>query len=407
MKTNLYISLQKLCFLQLSLVVAFLPYNMHSQSAVNDVIHHIENPCVKYNDDYVYDFIVMGDTRNANPDPDSWESKHAVGWKHIRNDAFYDMRALLNEDASFVMFTGDLPWIGSESEYWDEIRKNIPSGYRNPESPQFFPVLGNHELWQQTGEPDPMQNFSNTFPYLAGSDVYHNYYFKIGNSLFFNLCSGGYDNAKHDFTHDDTTWNCKQHTYEEVMQAMGMIYGENTYRGRVINNIFIQYHKPSYSCDKHPPLYAGNDPLTELLKYKKDNPDLKIFVFNGHNHTTELYNPEDGVYVLVAGGGGAPQKVTTKTWHKQEEEIFWKNLKEPSGKYKRANYFRVFVDVDEDVEIQEMCLYLNEEVSEIYFGKGLMIDHTGTICDKISRYAEVDIDRIIEMYERNYSLNNP
>jgi len=346
-----------------------------------------------------YNFIVMGDTRDVNPS-ESWEYKNVKGWNKIVQDVYHDVVKLLRDDASFALHTGDLVLKGCEEDDWDKFKKLIPSDLRNINKSKFLPALGNHELYQESGEGDALNNYSNTFPFLKDQEhgVYHNYYFVIDNSLFFSLCSGPINNIK-DFEHDDRTWNCKAYSYDTVMEQVGKIYDEYTYHGRRIDNIFIQYHKPSFSHSKHPPLDESNDPLTKLLEIKKDAPDLKIFVFNGHIHTTELYNPEDNVYVLVAGGGGAPQKITNKTWEKPSNEIFWKNLKETNKKSKRINYFRVFVDANNDVEIREMCLYIYEEDGHIGFGEGLVIQKDGKITDKQSRRAEVDIDRVIDLYE--------
>jgi len=73
--------------------------------------------------------------------------------------------------------------------------------------------------------------------------------------------------------------------------------------------------------------------------------DLELVVFNGHVHTTELYDV-DGVKYLVLGGGGAeqdpilPGRTSIKMPAGYPPDLYWK------GKPPQLEYNYVLVDVD-------------------------------------------------------------
>jgi len=73
--------------------------------------------------------------------------------------------------------------------------------------------------------------------------------------------------------------------------------------------------------------------------------DLELVVFNGHVHTTELYDV-DGVKYLVLGGGGAeqdpilPGRTSIKVPDGYPPDLYWK------GKPPQLEYNYVVVDVD-------------------------------------------------------------
>ncbi|MDL2123647.1 MAG: hypothetical protein LWX51_11315 [Deltaproteobacteria bacterium] len=83
---------------------------------------------------------------------------------------------------------------------------------------------------------------------------------------------------------------------------------DKSHKTRGLKNVFIQYHKPSFSQSVQPPLDDDNDPLTVLTSFKKSHPNVNIYVFNGHNHTTEMYKTREEILLMVTGVGGASQK---------------------------------------------------------------------------------------------------
>ena len=95
------------------------------------------------------------------------------------------------------------------------------------------------------------------------------------------------------------------------------------------------------------PLRHGPDPRSSespqdpLPSYAKD---LDIVVFNGHVHTTELYEV-DGVKYLLLGGGGAeqdpilPGRTNIKVPADYPPDLYWK------GQPPKEEYNYVLVDV--------------------------------------------------------------
>jgi hypothetical protein len=75
--------------------------------------------------------------------------------------------------------------------------------------------------------------------------------------------------------------------------------------------------------------------------------DMEVIVFNGHVHTTELYDV-DGVKYLLLGGGGAeqdpilPGRTSIKVPADYPSELYWK------GRPPLEEYNYVLVDVQPD-----------------------------------------------------------
>jgi Calcineurin-like phosphoesterase len=367
-----------------------------------------------------FSFIVFGDTRSSKePDPCDKSNPAAntrIG-KDYYNSCYRD--ALLDDiagkiaqgtQAEFAMFTGDLTYFGGEKEQWEHFEKSFKdigapgAGL----SPRVFPALGNHELWDSTKELKKngknLTYFDQTFPFLQADiegkpDRLHYYAFYIGKNLFITLCSGGthsrygaYDStAAARLAVGDPDWLCEQDNYKKQMAWMKSVIEEGIEKNGV-TNIFVQYHKPSFSRSKHPPLAIDSDPLTELDKLKARRSDLNIFVFNGHNHTTELFKSKANVVVLIAGGGGAGQpaklqKIESndeiKVWNKFDEafkpsELFWEKAGAGNRHY-RVNYFVAEVR-GENVVLQEYCLDPNG-VSPVFI-EGVEISAAGELKSK-------------------------
>ena len=67
--------------------------------------------------------------------------------------------------------------------------------------------------------------------------------------------------------------------------------------------VFIAFHSPVFCRSGMGAVPDAQNPHKAIAAYAKD---LDIVVFNGHVHTTELYQV-DGVKYLLLGGGGAEQ----------------------------------------------------------------------------------------------------
>lgn len=336
-----------------------------------------------------YEFIVFGDSRTGGRET---TDRNTIAFHPVRDMVYRQVSSRLDSrEASFAFFSGDLIWQGGVEYYWDKLKAILTEGVRA----KFYPVIGNHEAWRgDNGAADPLRFYFDAFPHIKGL---HNYAFKIGRSLFICLCSGVYGE---DYSHDkaykwDREWNCVKWTYPQVEAAMAAMLDEGLAGECPLQNVFVQYHKPSYSFYGHPPLKNENDPVRLLLRYKKKYPSLKVFVFNGHNHTTEMYQPAAGVWVITAGGGGAPQPYEPKTNHdiKNEPERFWRALGKPlMPREHRVNYFVVTVKTgDGGVTVREKCL-MGTPRGTVYFGDGVVI------ADDTLQTPSPDLDTFIEIF---------
>ncbi len=201
--------------------------------------------------------------------------------------------------AKFILNTGDMVWWGkqgstpSKNPYWtlvyDDVLKQLPAPDNQMQAAglpgRVFPAVGNHEVWDDSD----VQGLLSAFPYLKKfgvSDKQLIYKFDFSGARFIFLWTGKYD-----------------------------------YRS--------------------PPIPEAQNPHKILASYAKD---LDIVVFNGHVHTTELYEV-DGVKYLMLGGGGAeqdpilPGRTKIKAPANYPPDLYWK------GQPPKEEYNYVLVDV--------------------------------------------------------------
>jgi hypothetical protein len=104
---------------------------------------------------------------------------------------------------------------------------------------------------------------------------------------------------------------------------------------------FIVFHYPVFCRAGLGPIPQPDNPHKVIAAYAKD---MEVIVFNGHVHTTELYDV-DGVKYLLLGGGGAeqdpilPGRTSIKVPADYPPELYWK------GKPPQEEYNYVLVDV--------------------------------------------------------------
>lgn len=281
--------------------------------------------------------------------------------------------------AHLILFTGDLVYRGSCTRDWDWARRVFLS---KVDTRRVFPILGNHDTWHKRGEPPAVPQYFRAFPHLkvsrgGGSQRPHYYAFRVGEALFVNLCSGGYPSGgtAADFAQADREWLCEAASFDIQMRWMERVLAHGASLG--VRHVIVQYHKPSYSCSRHPPLGPKHDPLAKLRPFKKRHPKVNVVAFSGHNHATEVYRT-GGVLVVVAGGGGAPQHLQSgpKACHPdkpdQPPERFWKGRLRTS----RYNYFLVTLSGSE-LSLQEHCLTRSR--GRLTFQKGSHISASGQI----------------------------
>jgi len=352
-----------------------------------DEIPLINPPSIIEDESAEVAFIAFGDTRTPDKSKNGPEDR---AYHKLRNLVMKRIAASLTpggtNPASFALFTGDMIYQGGDDYYWKEIYDIFNGSIGDPAKGKIFSVIGNHEAWKGSGTFDPMELYFKAYPYLQDKNQrkLHNYAFTIGQSLFVSLCSGVYGEnyTEEDADKWDREWNCEVvSSFDNLMKSFRKLYKEVNARDK-IKNIFIQYHKQSFSYFKHPPLDAKNDPLNTLLEFKRSNPDLRVYIFNGHNHTTEIYKPADNVFAVVAGGGGAPTGVYTNVCNngKPMKELFWKTLGITLDKrQRRINYFTVKLSQDQLPEITEIVLAANKDTGWIGFVEGIKIDSKGNI----------------------------
>jgi hypothetical protein len=106
-----------------------------------------------------------------------------------------------------------------------------------------------------------------------------------------------------------------------------------------IRKIFIIFHAPAFCRSSVGPIPEPQNPHKVIASYAND---LEIIVFNGHVHTTELYEV-DGVKYLLLGGGGAeqdsilPGRTSITVPENYPPDLYWKG-EPPKEEY---NYLRV------------------------------------------------------------------
>ena len=89
--------------------------------------------------------------------------------------------------------------------------------------------------------------------------------------------------------------------YAEQMKQLQQWMDEAKAAG--IRKAFITFHYPVFARSGLGPIPAPDNPHKVIAAYAKD---MEVVVFNGHVHTTEMYDV-DGVKYLMLGGGGAEQ----------------------------------------------------------------------------------------------------
>ena len=111
-----------------------------------------------------------------------------------------------------------------------------------------------------------------------------------------------------------------------------------------IKKAFIIFHYPDFARSGLGPIPEPDNPHKLIASYAKD---MEVVVFNGHVHTTEMYDVE-GVKYLMMGGGGAeqdpilPGRTSIKVPADYPPDLYWK------GQPPKEEYNYVLVDVQPD-----------------------------------------------------------
>jgi len=248
--------------------------------------------------------------------------------------------------AKFVLNTGDMVWWGkqgpepSENPYWKLVYGDVLNQMPAPDDQmraaglpgRVFPAVGNHEVWDDSD----VQGLLSAFPYLKQfgvSDKRLIYKFDFNGARFIFLWTGPYDYRS------PSSWDANQPVYEAQMKELKQWLDEAKAAGT--KKVFISFHAPAFCRAGMGPIPEAQNPHKIIASYAKD---LEIVVFNGHVHTTELYEV-DGVKYLLLGGGGAeqdpilPGRTSIKVPADYPPDLYWK------GQPPKEEYNYLLVDV--------------------------------------------------------------
>jgi len=256
------------------------------------------------------------------------------------------VNAVKSGQARFVLNTGDMVWWGkqggkpSDNPYWklvyEDVLKQLPpldDQMRAAGLPgRVFPAVGNHEVWNDSD----VEGLLSAFPYLRKfgvSDKQLIYKFDFNGVRFIFLWTGKYDYRS------PTAWSATRPAYEEQMKQLKAWLDEAKATGT--KKVFIAFHCPAFCRSGMGAIPEDQNPHKTIAPYAKD---LDIVVFNGHVHTTELYEV-DGVKYLLLGGGGAeqdpilPGRTQIKVPPGYPPDLYWK------GAPPKEEYNYLLVDV--------------------------------------------------------------
>ncbi len=249
--------------------------------------------------------------------------------------------------ARFVINSGDVVWWGnqghliSDSPYWKRVYDTMLKLLPPPDDEmraaglegRWFISVGNHEVW---GDPK-IEGTLAAVPYLRKLGVTPErliYKFDFKGTRFIFLWTGKYDYRS------PSLWDGDRPVYAEQMTQLRQWLDEAKAKG--IKKAFIIFHYPVFCRAGLGPVPEPDNPHKVIAAYAQD---LEVVVFNGHVHTTELYDV-DGVKYLLLGGGGAeqdpilPGRTSIKVPADYPPDLYWK------GQPPREEYNYVLVDVE-------------------------------------------------------------
>jgi predicted phosphohydrolase len=251
--------------------------------------------------------------------------------------------------ARFVVNSGDLVWWGNQgrtvadSPYWKRVNDTmlnlLPPADAEMKAAgleaRWFVSPGNHEVW---GDPK-IEGVLNAVPWLKKLGVTpENLIFKFDfkSVRFIYLWSGKYDYRS------PSLWDADRPKYAEQMTRLKRWLDEANAQG--IKKVFITFHYPVFARSGLGPIPAETNPHRVIASYAKR---MELVVFNGHVHTTEIFDV-DGVKYLMLGGGGAeqdpilPGRTSIKLPADYPPDLYWK------GQQPQEEYNYVLVDVKPD-----------------------------------------------------------
>lgn len=217
-------------------------------------------------------FIIFGDTRRTLW-LEFWRRQHDEERGRV-------IRRIVEESPAFIVNTGDLVGNASSNSAWEYFdREHAP--VRERKIP-YYPVLGNHEYWGSLER--ARRNVMVRFPHLKNRTWYE---VRIRHLMLLMLDSNFGDLRESEVVEQDR-W---------LDERLEIARKDFTIRG-----VFLFCHHPPYTNSKvHGPSQAVRD---HFERRAVQCPKVKA-LFCGHVHAYERFF-ENGLPVVVSGGGGAP-----------------------------------------------------------------------------------------------------
>jgi hypothetical protein len=249
--------------------------------------------------------------------------------------------------AKFVVNSGDVVWWGNQgrtiadSPYWkrvnDTMLKQLPPADSEMRAAglegRWFMGVGNHEVW---GDPK-IDGVLDAVPYLKKFGVTPEnliYKFDFHGVRFIYLWSGKYDYRW------PSLWDADRPKYVEQMKQLQQWMDEAKTAG--IRKAFITFHYPVFARSGLGPIPTPDNPHKVISAYAND---MEVIVFNGHVHTTELFDVDNVKYLMLGGGGAEqdpilPGRTSIKLPADYPPDLYWK------GEPPKEEYNYVLVDVE-------------------------------------------------------------
>ncbi len=238
---------------------------------------------------------------------------------------------------SFSLNTGDMTYFGyqgksrDESPYWrdfyERFLSRLPAGGPEGLPGRFFPAPGNHETYLD----ENLEGLLSTVTYLPqmGFTIEKRVYkFDYEGCRFIFLDTGDMDYR------NPSAWGSKHPDFQAQMAILTEWLQEAKEEGT--RQVFITFHNPAFCISGFGPLPSDENPHPYLKPFASE---LEITVFNGHVHTTEVYQV-DGIRYLLLGAGGGEQGYQANIPPKDyPEELYWKG----QPRVEDYNYLRVQV----------------------------------------------------------------
>jgi acid phosphatase type 7 len=192
------------------------------------------------------------------------------------------VRAIASAHPTFVCFTGDIVFKGSDINDWKVFDRET-SVWRDNKIP-IFPALGNHEFYKD--EKTALPNYFQRFPDLKGSRYYS---VRAANTLILV-----FDSSLDEVSGPQGEW---------LKSKLDHLAGD-------VDFVFLMMHHPPYTSSDPGMFGEGHSArmpekdLAKLLEDRQPRTRARFVVFSGHVHNYERHE-HGGVTYFVTGGAGA------------------------------------------------------------------------------------------------------